>query len=124
VKTDAYVFAFLRPDGQWGAVADSTKRLIVTLNPLLAFAFATVLERRTGATVAWVKRNPTEIAELITSAHVSAQRIEPYVTFIESEDCCKDPEDTVWRAVDMANAVPLDSAGDAAARCLPREVRA
>jgi hypothetical protein len=84
---------------------------VVTASEPLALAFSTVLERRAGLTVVPVPRNPMQVAELVASAHVSAITIEPYVVFIESDEC-KDAEDATWRAVEMANAIPLDTAGD------------
>jgi hypothetical protein len=111
MKTDAYVFAYQRPDGAYGAVADAQQRLIVTTQYALACVFVVALTRRLGLAVNAVKRNPVQVAELVMSQHVAAHDIGAHLAFIEDE-ACTDVEDTFWRAVEMANAVPVDGLGD------------
>lgn len=111
MKVEAYVFAFKRPDEQWGAVCDKNKRLIVTLSLALAQTFEVALSRRLGRHIVAVTRNPVEVAALVVSRHVSATDIAPHLAFLESDDCT-DAEDAIWRAIDVANAIPADTVGD------------
>lgn len=107
---DAYVFAYLRPDGRWGVVNDAERRLIVTAYEVLAETFRLLLARR-GMEVVALRRSPIQVAELVMSAHVSADDITPHVQFIES-GTCQDAEDALWRTVELANGVPGDTLGD------------
>lgn len=107
---DVYVFAFQRPDGQWGAIADRDGRLIVTGYEVLATAFRVVIGRR-GLAVTALKRNPLQIAELVMSYHVAAADIVPHVEFLENAEC-EDAEDALWRTIEMAHAIPADTIGD------------
>lgn len=110
MNEEAFVFAYLRPDGRWGVVNDREKRLIVTGYEVLAETFRVLLARR-GMEVVPLKRNPLQVAELVMSEHVAAADISPHVQFIESSEC-DDAEDALWRAVELANGVPGDTVGD------------
>ena len=106
----AFVFAFQRPDGQWGVINDKHRRLVITLRPAVAATSRRSSPSAPGLAITPVLRDPAEIALLVMSAHVAATNIMRHVVIIEQGT--EDVADAEFKAGELVNAVPLDSEGD------------
>ena len=122
MTSTVYAFAFRRPDDKWGVINDSERRVIVSRYEAVADHFATVLETRSGLSIVPVPRTAMQIAELVMQVHVSATDIGQHVVFIENGQT--DLVDVLFKAAEMAEAVPMDTPGDWWAANTPRTTAA
>ena len=122
MTTTVYAFAFQRPDEKWGVVNDSDRRVIVSRYGVVAQRFADALVARSGLRILPVPQTAMQIAELVTQVHVSATDIAAHVAFIE--EGLTDLTDILFKAAEMADAVPMDTPGDWWAANTPRKATA
>lgn len=101
----AYAFAFLRPDGSWGAVQDDLGRLVCTQLYPVAVSFADRLRQRGVLLVEPTMQTPTQIADLILSAGTPAAQVPDKFMLIEAETV--DADEAVEWASGLADRLPL-----------------
>lgn len=110
-SVSVFVFTFHRPDGLWGAICDRNGLLVVTGYQVLADAFCKVLARR-GLDVTALRRDPIQIARIVASHHKDVTDIVDHVVFIERVADHDTAEDALWRAINLANAIPATDLAD------------
>lgn len=100
-RPSAYLFAFERPDGSWGAVTDDCGRLLASQYHHLAVLFSTRLEERGVAMVGITPKTPMEIAAFLRDHGTSTEQFQ----LIEAQTVNMDDAEQ-W-AVELADRIRL-----------------